>query len=256
MNFTAIYIMWYRQIKRILRAKSRIVGAIFQPIIWMIFFGTGWAAAFKIPAARMIFGGLDYLTFLAPGIIMMAVFFTSFMSGISVIWDRQFGFLKEVLVAPAPRWAIILGRILGDSTLAILQGLILTAIAYILAPNLNIIGIPLSVLAMLLTALTLTSIGIIIGSKMSSMEGFQLITTFFSMPMLFLSGAFYPVETMPQWMKTLAHLDPLTYGVDLTRNALTGTSYHPIWINLTALTTITIITLTVAATIFKKVTIE
>jgi len=253
---TAVYIMWYRQIKRFTRARSRVVGAVVQPILWMIFFGLGWAPALRAPSARVIFGGVDYLSFLAPGVAMMGVFMVSFMSGISVIWDREFGFLKEVLVAPVPREATIIGRALGDSTVAVAQGLTILAVAHLISSGLNSLGMPIAALSMLLVALAFSGVGIAIGSRMSSMEGFQLINTFISMPTLFLSGAFFPILTMPSWMKILAFINPLTYGVDAGRGALTGNGYFSPWFDLSLLLILATIFMGLAAWTFRRTTIE
>ncbi len=251
-----VHIMWYRQIKRFLRARSRVIGSIIQPIFWLIFFGFGFSGTFRMMSPGGMNRSLDYLPFLVPGVVMMSVFFGSFMSGISVIWDREFGFLKEVLVAPVSRNATILGRALGDSTTSVIRGLLILMLASALAPGINFSQIPIVLISMILVALSFTSIGIIIGSKMRSMEGFQLINTFLSMPILFLSGAFYPVQTMPRWMRAIAMMNPLTYGVDGARIALTGTGTNSLWIDLIMLSLTSLVFISVSAWVFRKTTIE
>jgi len=247
--------MWYRQIKRFLRARSRVIGSIVQPIFWLIFFGLGFSGSFRtVPGG--INRNLDYLPFLVPGVVMMSVFFGSFMSGISVIWDREFGFLKEVLVAPVPRDATILGRALGDSTTSVIRGILILLLASVLAPSINLAGIPVVLVSMILVALSFTSFGIIIGSKMRSMEGFQLINTFLSMPILFLSGAFYPVQTMPTWMRAIAMINPLTYGVDAARIALTGTGVNSLMVDMIMLLVTSVIFISISAWVFRRTTIE
>ncbi|HIE23072.1 MAG TPA: ABC transporter [Candidatus Korarchaeota archaeon] len=247
--------MWYRQIKRFLRARSRVIGSIVQPIFWLIFFGLGFSGSFRtVPGG--INRNLDYLPFLVPGVVMMSVFFGSFMSGISVIWDREFGFLKEVLVAPVPRDATILGRALGDSTTSVIRGILILLLASVLAPSINLAGIPVALVSMILVALSFTSFGIIIGSKMRSMEGFQLINTFLSMPILFLSGAFYPVQTMPTWMRAIAMINPLTYGVDAARIALTGTGVNSLMVDMIMLLVTSVIFISISAWVFRRTTIE
>jgi len=247
--------MWYRQIKRFLRARSRVIGSIVQPIFWLIFFGLGFSGTFRtVPGG--INRNLDYLPFLVPGVVMMSVFFGSFMSGISVIWDREFGFLKEVLVAPVPRDATILGRALGDSTTSVIRGILILLLASVLAPSINLAGIPVVLVSMILVALSFTSFGIIIGSKMRSMEGFQLINTFLSMPILFLSGAFYPVQTMPTWMRAIAMINPLTYGVDAARIALTGTGVNSLMVDMIMLLVTSVIFISISAWVFRRTTIE
>lgn len=250
-----VHIMWYRQIKRFLRARSRVIGSIVQPIFWLIFFGLGFSGSFRtVPGG--INRNLDYLPFLVPGVVMMSVFFGSFMSGISVIWDREFGFLKEVLVAPVPRDATILGRALGDSTTSVIRGILILLLASVLAPSINLAGIPVVLVSMILVALSFTSFGIIIGSKMRSMEGFQLINTFLSMPILFLSGAFYPVQTMPTWMRAIAMINPLTYGVDAARIALTGTGVNSLMVDMIMLLVTSVIFISISAWVFRRTTIE
>jgi len=255
-NLNALYAMWYRQVIRFWRAKSRVAAMIIQPIFWMIFFGLGWASAFRVGGIKGLFGGLDYLTFLIPGVLMMAIFMFSYMSGISVIWDKEFGYLKEILVAPVSRRVSILGRMLGDSTVAILQGIIIFSVAYPLTPTLKVINMPFVMLIAFLTSLSFASIGTIVATKMRSQEGFQLIVNMISMPTLFLSGAFYPIDTMPTWMKYLAYINPLTYGVDASRLLLAGSGSFNLITDLILLLVLSLILVTLATQTFKKATIE
>ena len=216
-----IYANMYREIKRFLRAKSRVLGSIIQPIFWMIFFGLGFTNAFRAGGSGG-FGGVSYIDFLIPGVFMMTIFFSGFFSGISVIFDREFGYLKEILVSPAPRWATLFGRAIGSTIISLIQGLIILAIAYPLAPELNYMNLAIVLLAAIMLSLAFTAIGIIIAVRMRSHEGFQLLVNFLAMPLLFSSGAFFPIETMPNWMKAIAYINPLTYAVDISRYALVG----------------------------------
>lgn len=253
---TALYVMWYRQVKRFVRARSRLVGSIAHPILLLIFFGAGFTSMFNLPDTREMLGGIDYVSFLVPGIIMITVFFASFISGISIIWDKEFGFLKEVLIAPTSRAILIFGRALGDSTVAVIQGLVILVLAYFLIPSFPFSTIPLMVASTFLVALFFTEMGIAIASKMRSMEGFQLITTFVGLPIMFLSGAFFPIETMPLWMKLLTLINPLTYGVDIARKILVGVSFLPLHLNFLILCILTgMLTLT-ATWVFQRATIE
>lgn len=254
--FNAMGVMVYRQLKRFTRARSRVIGSIFNPLIWMVFFGLGWSGLFTSSMAKLLFRGLDYMSFLAPGMVMMAIFTASLFSGMSVIWDREFGFLKELLVAPASRTAIILGRSIGDALTALAQGVVILAASFLLAKQLTPAGIPLAVAIGLLAAIAFTSMGIALASTMRSFEGFNLITTFLMLPLLFLSGAFYPIDSLPLWLKALVYLNPLTYAVDATRYALTGVSSFNI-LHSTAALALSAVILTLAATYtFKKSTIE
>ncbi|KYH38322.1 MAG: daunorubicin resistance ABC transporter inner membrane subunit B [Candidatus Hecatellales archaeon B24] len=250
---SAAYVMWYRQVKRFIRTRSRLVGAILQPIFWMIFLGLGFTSALK---GAPVFGGIDYLTFFTPGVVVMAVFFTAFFSGISVIWDREFGFLKEILVAPASRTATIAGRILGDVTISMLQGVIVLTIAFLMVPNLRLLGVPLVLVAVFFTALQFTGLGIALASKLKSFEGFQLVNMLIAMPIFFLSGAFYPVNALPAPASIIAYLNPLVYGVDLSRTALTGAGFLPLTSAFAALAASSLFLLVVAVWGFKKATAE
>ncbi len=251
-----LWVMMYRELKRFFRAKSRLIGSIINPLIWAIFFGLGWSSAFNFPQAKMIFGGVDYITYLAPGIVMMTVFTASFISGVTVLWDKQFGFLKEVLVAPTPREPAIIGRALGGSITAILQGLIVFAVLTPMVSNIRILGVLPIIIVGILIGISFSAVGIALATKMSSMEGFHIISSFIMMPTIFLSGAFYPISTMPEWMKILAYINPLTYGVDLTRYYLTGIADMGILKDFVVLIALTAITVTAAALEFRKATIE
>ena len=255
-NLDVLYAMWYRQILRFWRAKSRVVSIFTQPIFWMIFFGLGWSAAFRVGGASGLFGGIDYLTFLIPGVLMMTIFMSSFMSGMSVLFDKEFGYLKEILVAPVSRRASILGRTLGDSTIAVLQGLIITLIAYPIAPGINILNLPFVLLIGLLMSVSFASIGIIIATSLRSFEGFQLIINMISMPILLLSGVFYPISTMPEWMKAAAYINPLTYGVDVARFLLAGVGYFDLIVDIVLLIGLSTVLILIATFMFEKATID
>ncbi|KYH33525.1 ABC transporter permease [Neomoorella mulderi] len=212
----AIYTIWYREFIRFIRERSRIIGMIGQPLLYLLIVGQGIAAAMGfrgVPAGVPV----NYVQFMYPGILGMSVLFTSIFSGVSIIWDREFGFLKEVLVAPVPRWATALGKALGGSTVALIQA----AIMLLLAPLIKVSLTPVTILQLLgilfLISLGLTFLGIAIASRMTTMEGFQMFMNFLVMPLFFLSGAMFPMTNLPGWMSVLMKLDPLTYGVDALR---------------------------------------
>ena len=227
-EFDVLYANFYREIKRFLKARSRVIGSIIQPLFWIIFFGLGWSSTLGGNNPNPLFGGVSYMDFLIPGVVMMTVFFSGFFSGISVIFDREFGYLKEILVSPAPRWATLFGRALGSAVLALLQGFIILAVGFPLTSDLNITNIYIVIIAATLVALSFTALGIILALKIRSHEGFQLIVNFLGMPILFSSGAFFPIDTMPDWMKAIAYVNPLTYAVDISREALIGVSSLPL----------------------------
>jgi ABC-2 type transport system permease protein len=214
-----IHILWLRQIKRYLRSRARILGSLGQPILFLLALGFGFGPIFAKA------GGGDYLSFLAPGIIAMSIIFTATFSGMEVIWDRQFGFLKETLVAPVSRAKIMLGRTLGGATVAVFQGLIVLIISMIAGAHIaNIYMLPVALIFMFLIALLFTAIGTTIASLLEDMQGFQLIVNFLIMPLFFLSGALFPSNELPGIIGILIKLNPLAYGVDGIREALTGST--------------------------------
>lgn len=251
-----LYAMAYRQIKRYLRARSRLIGTIINPLMFFLFLGLGWSVSFRGEVMRQALGGQDYLTFLAPGIVMMTVFTGSLVGGISVIWDREFGFLKEVLVAPASRSYAITGRALGDSVTSLLQGLIVLGALHLFTPSLRVEGLIPVLLVGFMTAITFNSLGIAIASKIRSPEGFQLIMNFLTLPLTFMSGAFYPIDKLPEYVKPVFYADPLTYAVDLARTYLTGVSSLSPLIDWAVLLSISAIFLMVSIRIFGSSTID
>jgi ABC-2 type transport system permease protein len=205
-----VYGIWHREFLRFIREKSRIASALAMPLLWLLVFGSG------LRFASAAVGG-NYQAFLYPGILGMTLLFTSVFSGISVIWDREFGFLKEILVAPVARWAIVAGKALGGSTAALIQALILLPLAPLLGVALPLERLPALLIFMVLIALGLTSLGLLIASMMGSMEGFNLIMGFAIQPMFFLSGALFPLSSGPEWLKYISYINPFTYGVDVLR---------------------------------------
>jgi ABC-2 type transport system permease protein len=226
----AIYIIWYRDIIRYSRDRLRLIASLSQPLLFLVVFGTGLSSALRGAAGG--FGAapgasVNYVQFIYPGIIGMAVLFTSIFSAMSIVWDREFGFLKEVLVAPIDRSAIAIGKALGGSTQAMVQG----AILLILAPFIGVKLTPLAVLELLplifVLAFALTSMGVALAGGMKSMQGFQAVINFLMMPIFFLSGALFPLNNLPAWMAVLTHIDPAAYGIDPLRRVILGASGVP-----------------------------
>jgi ABC-2 type transport system permease protein len=207
---SVVYTIWLRECKAFLRERSRIVGMIGQPLLYLLIVGQGIASGLTLNSAP----GMGYLLFMYPGILGMSVLFTSIFSGMSIIWDREFGFLKEVLVAPVPRWAVAFGKILGGATVAMSQSLILIALAPFIGITLSIEVVLQLLLICFLISIAITGLGVFIAASMRSMQGFQMLMNFLVMPLYFLSGAMFPVSSAPGWMRTLMTVDPLTYGVD------------------------------------------
>jgi ABC-2 type transport system permease protein len=247
---STIYILWLRQIKRYLRSKSRIVGSLGQPLLFLLALGYGLGSVFQKA------GQGNYFTFLAPGIIGMSIIFTSIFSGMEIIWDRQFGFLKETLVAPVSRFTIMIGRTLGGATVATLQGLIVFVIVLLLGFHpVNWSFVPLALVVMLLVALLFTALGTAIASLLDDMQGFQLIINFLVMPLFFLSGALFPLEGLPPALSVLTQIDPLSYGIDAFRGLLVGASHFSIGLDISVLTVVTLVFVGIGSYLFSKIRI-
>jgi ABC-2 type transport system permease protein len=224
LGLSVIYTIWLREAKAFIRERSRIVGMIGQPLLYLLIVGQGIASGLALKGAP---GDIDYLLFMYPGILGMSVLFTSIFSGISIIWDREFGFLKEVLVAPVPRWAVALGKILGGATVAMAQSVILIALAPFIGVGLSV-WVVLQLLAIcFLISVAITGLGVFIAAGMRSMQGFQMVMNFLVMPLYFLSGGMFPVSSTPGWMKALMTIDPLTYGVDALRIIVMSATTSP-----------------------------
>lgn len=243
-----IYIMWLREVKKFLRSRSQIIGALGQPLFYLLALGYGLGSIFQAA------GQGNYIQFLAPGIIGMTIIFSSIFNGMSIIWDRQFGFLKETLVAPVPRAAIMFGRTLGGATVSTAQGCIVLALTFLFGfhPNSWLMIIP-AILLMLLTALLFSSLGIAVASPLQDMKGFQLIMNFLIMPMFFLSGSFFPLDSVPVLMKWIAAIDPLAYGIDAMRSVLIGVAHFGLALDLAVLFAVTIAFLGLGSYFFSKI---
>jgi ABC-2 type transport system permease protein len=227
------YTLWLREVKRYLRDRTRIISSFVQPLLWLVIFGAGFGMRFALP-------GGGYQQYLFPGIVGQTLLFTSMFMGISVIWDRDFGFLKEVLVAPVSRMTLFLGKMVGDSTDAVIQGIIVFALGAVLGIAIDPLAFLICLPIMMLITFGLVSIGLTIASFMGSLESFGAIQTFINLPLFFLSGALFPITGplavgVPGWLQAASAFNPLTYGVDALRSILLGGTYaalQPMWINL------------------------
>ena len=216
-----IYTIWLRNMKRYIRSKSRIIGSISMPLFFLLFLGFGLNSVVQLPG---MVGG-NYIVFLIPGMVAMSVMFTSVFSGIQVIWDKQFGFLKETLVAPVSRLEIMLGQTAGGATTAVLQGFMILVISLFIGLHVaSVAGFFIALLFMVLIGIAFTAFGIAIASRMDDMTGFQLIMNFVIFPIFGLSGALFPISSLPSWIAPVMLIDPLTYGVEGIRYGLTGVS--------------------------------
>jgi ABC-2 type transport system permease protein len=212
-NLKTAYTIWYRDVLRFFRDRTRIVAALGQPMLYLFIFGTGLSSAM----AGNMGGGVDFRAFMFPGIVAMAVLFTAIFSAVSIVWDREFGFLKEVMVAPVSRAAVALGKVAGGSTVAVFQGIIVLVLAPVIGVAIGWYEIAAVTALMLLLAIVMTAFGIMVAARQKTMEGFQMVMQFLMMPMFFLSGAFFPLKGLPGWMSFLSQIDPVTYGVDAIR---------------------------------------
>jgi ABC-2 type transport system permease protein len=244
----AIYTLWKREIIKYFRSKSRIIGSLGQPILFLLALGFGLGPIFQKA------GQGNYIQFLVPGIISMSILFLAIFSGISVIWDRQFGFLKETLVAPVPRWQIMLGRTLGGATVAVLQGLIVFAISFLAGFKLASFALlPIAFIYMVLIALIFTALGTAIASILEDMHGFQLIMNFLVMPIFFLSGSLFPLTGLPKALEMIVRLDPLAYGVDGLRGTLGNVAQFGLMTDFTVLAVIVLVLIGAGSYLFSKI---
>ncbi|HEV7891899.1 MAG TPA: ABC transporter permease [Pyrinomonadaceae bacterium] len=245
-----IYILWLREVKKYLRSRTQIVASLGWPVMYLGVLGFGLGPVFQRA------GEGSYLQFMAPGVIGMAVLFTSMFSGIALLFDRQFGFLKETLVAPVPRLWIMTGRTLGGATVALIQGTLIFVVSLVAGfrPT-SILGLPLALLVLALTAVVFAALGTAIGSSLKDMQGFQLVMNFMVLPIFFLSGALFPLSNLPTVLAWLTRIDPLTYGVDGVRGALIGSTHFGVPTDLAALSAVAVLLLGFGAWRFSKIEI-
>ena len=245
-----IYIMWLRQLKRTWRSKTRLIASLVQPLLFLVALGFGLGPVFQKA------GGGNYIDFLSPGIIAMTILFSSMFAGMEVLWDKEFGFLKETLVAPVSRWKIMLGRTLGGATVSSLQGILVLILAMIVGfrPS-NVLLVIVSFFFMFLLALLFTSFGTAIASKLNDMQSFPIIINFIIMPLFFLSGALFPVNNLPGALADVIKINPLSYGVDALRHTLTGAGSFSLLLDFAILFILTIVVLFIGSRMFKNMEI-
>ena len=245
---SVIYILWLREVKKYLRSRPQIIASLGQPMMYLLALGFGLGPVFRQS------GHGSYIQFIAPGVIGMAVLFTSIFSGVGLLWDRQFGFLKETLVAPVPRLQIMIGRTLGGATVACIQGMLvlLVCIAVGFRPK-PWAALPVALAFMLLMALVFASFGTIIGSMLRDMQGFQLTMNFLVMPIFFLSGALFPLRGLPKALEIATRLDPLSYGIDGLRGAMISQSQFGASTNLVILAALATAGLLLGAWAFSRI---
>jgi ABC-2 type transport system permease protein len=239
------YALWYREIKVFTREKSRIVSSLFTPLLWIVVFGGGLGSAVSL-------AGVNYQVFIFPGIIAMTILFSSVFFGLYIVWDKKIDFFKEVLVAPLSRTTIFAGKMVGGTVDALLQGCAMLVLGLVLGINYTILGVLFSFVFMFVLASALVSLGLIIGSNMESVEGFQLIISFLVFPMFFFSGALFPLKNLPPYLLIVTMLDPVTYAVDGLRGLLLGSSQLPIALNLGVLAAFAAVMIGIGTWSFKR----
>ena len=246
----AVYILWKREIIRYFRSRARIVGSLGQPLLFLIALGFGLGPVFQKA------GQGNYFEFLGPGVVSMGILFTGIFAGIQIIWDRQFGFLKETLVAPVTRFEIMLGKALGGATVAFMQGIIVFILTLLLGVRIYSLALlPIALISMFLIALFFTALGITIASLFEDMQGFQLVMNFVVQPTFFLSGALFPLNGVPKFLQVIAFFDPLSYGVDAIRGAITNQSHFGMGTDLMVLAVLTLAILSIGSYLFSKIEI-
>jgi len=239
-----IYTIFLREIIRFWRDKSRLVSSLVQPLLFLIVFGGGFSFV------RL--GSINYQTFLFPGVVAISVVGISIASGVSVIWDREFGFLKEILVAPISRTSIFIGKALGGCATALVQGIIILSLSFIIGIPITLNSFVVSIFLMALISLGLVSVGLIIASLVETLESFGMIMNFIIFPLIFLSGAFFPLQEAPEWLRIISLVNPLTYGVEAIRYTIIGFSSIPFSLSLTIITAFSFATILLGGIAFSR----
>jgi ABC-2 type transport system permease protein len=245
-DLDGIAMIWLRDLIRFFRERSQLLSSISRPVLWLLVLGTGLRPTFRGA------GGLSYTQFIFPGIIAMTLIFTSIQSAISIIWDREFGFLKEVLVAPVSRTSVAVGKALSGATLSVIQGAITLLFAPLVGVKFSLLSVLALVPIMFLLSFALTGIGILIAARMTSFEGFGTISNFLVMPMYFLSGAIFPPTHLPLWLAALIRVNPLSYGVDALRATLLHEHYFPLGFDLAFLVVFAVLMTAISVIAFSR----
>lgn len=230
-NLGGIYAIWLREVKRAIRDRGQLIGGVSRPLLYVIIMGIGLNPYFR----GEIYGEVrfvvpyTYLQFIFPAVIALNILYTSVQAAVSTIWDREFGFLREILVSPMPRWAILLGKILGGTTVALFHGSLVLALARFVDLSLSVTDILWGLTLMFLLAFGLTSLGVVIANRVRSFEGFGVFSNAVILPLYFTSSSIFPLDpsltaaqtkvVYPEWLVTLVHLNPLTYAIDAMRGA-------------------------------------
>jgi len=215
-EFNAVYVIVAREFKKFVREKSRLISAIARPLVWLFLVGAGMS--------RLVapVEGVSYMQFIFPGILGMTILFSSMFSSISIIWDKEFGFMKEILVAPVSRTSIVVGKALSGMVISTIQAVIILALFPFLGLKLGILNITGAVMICAALSFSIAAFGIVLATFYENYESFSVIMNFIIMPMFFLSGAMYPVKLLPEILRFAAKFNPLTYGIDALKHVISA----------------------------------
>jgi len=247
-----VYVICMREFIKFFREKSRLLGTLARPVLWLFVVGNGMSSLIKPQA------GFSYLQFIFPGMIGMTILFSSIFSSISIVWDREFGFMKEMLVAPISRTSIVVGKAISGTLISVAQAVIILVLIPFLGIQITFMQFIEVVAVSVLVSFCITSMGILIAARLTSFDGFNIIMNFLVMPMLFLSGAMYPVTSMPPALRQLTQINPLTYGIDAFKHVLlrNGTPplgpEFPLILDLAVVTALSLVMITLAALSFRQ----
>jgi ABC-2 type transport system permease protein len=251
--YKAIYVIVAREFKRFFRQKSRLLGTIARPLLWLIIIGSGFTKLIDVK------GGITYSQFIVPGILGMTILFSSIFSTISVVWDREFGFLREMLVAPVSRFTIVLGKIISGTIIALFQGVLILTLAPLFGLSVTVPDFLVMIVLMALVAFAITSFGLLIASFLPSLEGFNVVMNFIVLPMFFLSGALYPVKVLPSILQYLSRINPLSYGIDAFKNIVLDANAEsalsadfPLMVDISVVLVFSIIMIILASLSFER----
>lgn len=246
----AIYIFWYRQVIKFIRTPIRVFGSLGQPLLYLVALGLGLSGA--VPEVN----GVSYINYLVPGIIGLTLIFTSIFTGIELVSDRRFGFLKETLVAPVSRVWIFIGKCLGGATISVIQGILVLALSYLFGFRIiSFGGFLLGIVGMFIISMLFTAIGLLIATYIRDFQTFPIIINFLIFPLFFLSGAIFPLTNIPQALKFVVNINPLGYGIDFMRGVMSHASYHPLSLSLLILVGLTVLSLAIGVRRFNTMTI-
>lgn len=251
-QFRPIYVICLREFIKFFREKSRLLGTLARPVLWLFVVGNGMSALIRPQA------GFSYLQFIFPGMIGMTILFASIFSSISIVWDREFGFMKEMLVAPISRLSIVIGKAISGTAISVAQAIIILVLIPFLGIRLSLLEFLEVTAIAVLVSFCITSLGILIAARLTSFDGFNIIMNFLVMPMFFLSGAMYPVSSMPAALRHLTLINPLTYGIDAFKHVLLREAAPPLGpefsfvLDLAIVTVVSVVMLSLAALSFRK----